>query len=99
MTVGFKVLIAAVIKDVFWDITLRSPLKVNQRFGGTCRLHLQGRRISQERNKRESRWEARFHTGFLVGFIWPLTQANSSGINGVGSIRHKTVLWRFCACF
>jgi hypothetical protein len=26
---------------VFWDITLCSPLTVNGRFGGTCRLHLQ----------------------------------------------------------
>jgi hypothetical protein len=27
---------------IFWDITSCSPLSVN-RFGGTCRLHLQGR--------------------------------------------------------
>jgi hypothetical protein len=27
--------------------TLCSPLKVNQRFGGTCRLYLQGRRMNQ----------------------------------------------------
>jgi hypothetical protein len=27
---------------------------VNGRFGGTCRLHLQGRRISQARNQHES---------------------------------------------
>jgi hypothetical protein len=33
-------------------------LKANRRFGGTCRLHLQGRRISQARNKRESRCPA-----------------------------------------
>jgi hypothetical protein len=31
-----------------------SLLKVNRRFGGTCHLHLQGRRISQARNQRES---------------------------------------------
>jgi hypothetical protein len=30
-----------------------SPLKVNIYFGGTCSLHLQGRRISQARNKLE----------------------------------------------
>jgi hypothetical protein len=36
--------------SVFWDITPCSPLKVNWRFGGTCRLHLQGRRVSQVRN-------------------------------------------------
>jgi hypothetical protein len=40
---------------MFWDITPCSPLKVNWRFGGTYRLHLQGRRISRARNQRESR--------------------------------------------
>jgi hypothetical protein len=35
-----------------------SPLKVNRRFGGTHRLHLKGRNISQARNQRESRWQA-----------------------------------------
>jgi hypothetical protein len=34
--------------SIFWDITPCSPLKLNQRFGGTCCLHLHGRRISQE---------------------------------------------------
>jgi hypothetical protein len=28
--------------SVFWDITQCSPMKVNRRFRGTCRLHLQG---------------------------------------------------------
>jgi hypothetical protein len=32
---------------IFWDITPCSPLKMNQRFGRTSRLHLQGRRTSQ----------------------------------------------------
>jgi hypothetical protein len=44
--------------SIFWDITPYSPVKVNIRFGGTGRLHLQGRRISQTRNWRESRWQA-----------------------------------------
>jgi hypothetical protein len=39
---------------VFWYITPCSPLKINRRFGGTCRLHLQGRRIIQGRNKYEA---------------------------------------------
>jgi hypothetical protein len=39
---------------IFWDIT---PLKVNRRFGGINRLHLQGRRISRARNHREIRWK------------------------------------------
>jgi hypothetical protein len=42
----------------FWDITPCSPLKVSWRFGGIYRLHLQGWRISQERNQREGRWQA-----------------------------------------
>jgi hypothetical protein len=39
---------------IFWDITLCSLLKGNQRFGGTSCLHLWGRRISQARNQREA---------------------------------------------
>jgi hypothetical protein len=30
--------------SIFWDITPCSPLSVNRRFGGTYRLHLQGRK-------------------------------------------------------
>jgi hypothetical protein len=36
------------------DITPCGLLKVNRRFGGTCHLHLQGRKISQERNQSEA---------------------------------------------
>jgi hypothetical protein len=43
-------LLAVVMKNsIFWDITSCSLLKVNRRFGGACRLHLQGRRIRQAR--------------------------------------------------
>jgi hypothetical protein len=46
--VGFEVLTAVVMKiSIFWDTTPSSPLKDNRCFGGTCRLHLQDRRISQ----------------------------------------------------
>jgi hypothetical protein len=42
---GFEVFPAVVMKpSVFWDITPYSSLKVNRRFGGICRLHLQGGR-------------------------------------------------------
>jgi hypothetical protein len=34
-----------------------SPLKVNRCVWRICRLHLQGWRISQARNQRESRWQ------------------------------------------
>jgi hypothetical protein len=43
---------------IFWDITLFSPLRVNQSFGGTYRLHLQDKKISGARNQRESKWQA-----------------------------------------
>jgi hypothetical protein len=52
--VGFEVL-TAVVKNssTFLEITSCNPLKVNRRFGRTCRLHLQGRRISRARKQRE----------------------------------------------
>jgi hypothetical protein len=50
--VGFEVLTPMVVKStIFWNIALCSPLKGNQRFGGTYRLHLQGRIISCARNQ------------------------------------------------
>jgi hypothetical protein len=43
--VGFEVLTAVVMKStVFWDITPCSPLSVSRRFGGTYRLHREGRK-------------------------------------------------------
>jgi hypothetical protein len=57
--VGSEVPTAVVmISSIFWDITPCSPSKVSRRFGGTCRLHLQGRIISQGRNQRETKWQA-----------------------------------------
>jgi hypothetical protein len=50
--VGSEFLTAVVTESsVVWDITPCSSLKVNQHFGGTCRLHLQGRIISLEDSK------------------------------------------------
>jgi hypothetical protein len=44
-SVGFEVFTAVVMKSIiFWDMTPCSPLIFNRRFGGTYRLHLQGRR-------------------------------------------------------
>jgi hypothetical protein len=69
---GFEVLSVVVMKNfVFWDITPCIPLKVNQRFGRTCRLHLHGRRIS--RNKKQnlltaSWWFLAWHV--LVPWRW-----------------------------
>jgi hypothetical protein len=47
-----------IYNKLIWDITPCGPLKPNRRFGGTCRLHLQGRKISWARNQREGRWKA-----------------------------------------
>jgi hypothetical protein len=46
---------------IFWNITPCSPLKVNRRFGGTCHVHIQVRRISQAALLATS-----FHAGFLL---------------------------------
>jgi hypothetical protein len=47
--VGFEVFTAVVMKSsIFWDVTRYSLLKCNRRFGGTYRLHLQGRRKFQQ---------------------------------------------------
>jgi hypothetical protein len=53
---------------IFWDITPCSALKVNRRFGGTCRLHFQGRRIGRVRNQRGSKWQA---STLKMGLICP----------------------------
>jgi hypothetical protein len=53
--VGFEVLTVVVMKStIFWDTMPCSALKINGRFGGTYRLHLQGRRISPARNLQSS---------------------------------------------
>jgi hypothetical protein len=57
--VGSEVLTSVVMNSsVFWDITVYSLLKAKRRFGGTCRLHLQGLKISRARTQRESWWKA-----------------------------------------
>jgi hypothetical protein len=64
---GFEVITAVVMKStIFCDITPCSPLKVNRRFGGTYRLHLQGKRISRARNQRENRWQAELSVPSLM---------------------------------
>jgi hypothetical protein len=47
-------IIAYVTSSIFWDITQCNPLKVNRRFGGTCRLSLQVRRMSQSSSVKAS---------------------------------------------
>lgn len=40
---------------MLWDITQCNLLKVNIRFGGIFPFHLQGQKVSQERNQNEVR--------------------------------------------
>jgi hypothetical protein len=49
VSIAFKVFTEVVVKS-----SVRCPLKVNRRFGGTCRLQLRGRRKRQRRNQREA---------------------------------------------
>jgi hypothetical protein len=73
----------------FWDITPSSPLKLNQRFGGTYRLHLQGRRISRARNQRESR----FHAGFLLVLFDPEDGGDILGLCPSSSILKNSLIF------
>jgi hypothetical protein len=68
ISVGFEVSMAVVMKSfIFWDITPCSPLKVNRRFGGTSRLHLQGRKTCQVRTQHEAGGNCYM---FLRNVIW-----------------------------
>jgi hypothetical protein len=52
---------------ISFDTIPCSPLKINRRFGGACRLHIQSRRMSRERNQREAGSK---HSSRTV--LWPL---------------------------
>jgi hypothetical protein len=73
--VWFEVLTAVVIKSsILWDITPSSPLEVNRRFGGTCRLHLQGWRISL------------LYVGFLFGLFFVPEDGGDMLLRNVGCL-------------
>jgi hypothetical protein len=68
--VGYEVFTPVVMKiTISWDIMLCSPMKVNRRFGGTYRLHLESRKISRARYQSESRWKAAMLWFWLVSFL------------------------------
>jgi hypothetical protein len=53
--VGLNVLTAVGMKSyIFWNINSCSPVKDNRRFGGTYRLHFQGRKVSQAISQEEA---------------------------------------------
>jgi hypothetical protein len=69
----FEVITAVVMKcPVFWDITPSSPLVVNWRFGGTCRLHLQVRS------------RGIWHSGFLLSLLFDPEDGGSIFLRNVG---------------
>jgi hypothetical protein len=57
---------------VFWNITPCNLLKVNRRFRGTCRLHLQGRGISQTIHQHEVSF-CLFHS-YTCTILWSNTE-------------------------
>jgi hypothetical protein len=84
-----KVLTAVVIKSsIFRDIIPCSPLKINQRFGGTCRFNLQYRRISQARNQHEVGSK---HRWFLA---WVTLQMKAT-CSSETSIVFQCTTWRY----
>jgi hypothetical protein len=64
---GLEVLTAVDLKSsIFWHTAACNPLKVNQSFGCTCRLHLQNLWLRQPRNQHEAgsnqSWRPRWYT-------------------------------------
>jgi hypothetical protein len=73
------------MRSVFWDITPCSPLKVNRRFGGTCRLHLHGLRISQAINQHKACSACYLlHTGYLLGLFFDDGDGGNMFLQNVG---------------
>jgi hypothetical protein len=82
--------------------------KANRRFGGTCRLHLQGRRISRARSQRESRWQAEppeqsrachlFSPGFLALLIFDPEDGGDMFFRNVGwlSTDYTALIYLIC---
>jgi hypothetical protein len=80
---------------VMKNITRRGPLKVNRRFGGTCRLHFQGRKISYVRNQREA---GQLNDGFLLYLFFDIKAGGDMFLRNVGCIPEDRIL-RVAFCF
>jgi phosphate starvation-inducible membrane PsiE len=71
--------------SIYWGITLCSSLKYIRRFGGTCSLNLECRRISQARNQREAvSKESILYAGFLLGLLVYLEDRADTFLRNVG---------------
>jgi hypothetical protein len=77
---------------VFWDMTPCSPLSFNRRFGGTYRLHLQGRRnrFSKPASKQAAGGCTYFFDPEDGGDVPPKGRLKLNGLHGV--ISQKTIL-------
>jgi hypothetical protein len=78
--------------SIFWDKTPCSPLKVNRRFGGIYRLHLEDRRISQVRNNCESRWQAERAYSVLLPALTVVSCSDYSNLKMEGICSCETSL-------
>jgi hypothetical protein len=68
---GFEVLTAVGMKrPIFWDTKPCIPLYVNQRFEGTCRLHLQGRRITRGWNQPQYNSACQLLSRWILARLW-----------------------------
>jgi hypothetical protein len=70
---------------IFWDITPCRPLKVNWRFGGTFRLHLEGR-ISREQDTSVK----------AGGKVWMHNGASEGNSVCMGIRLERIVPWAIC---
>jgi hypothetical protein len=82
----------------YWNVTPCSPLRVNQCFAGTYRLHLQGWKVSQARNQHEYIQQAEciyilkiiclddclLHADFLLGLVFNPEKGSDMFLRNVG---------------
>jgi hypothetical protein len=75
--VGFEVLTEVVMKStILWDITPCSALKINRRFGGTCRKKPAWKQVAL--------LVTYFHAGFLLGLLFDSEDGNDMFLRNVG---------------
>jgi hypothetical protein len=95
---GFEFLTAMLMKIyIFCNITPCRQLRVDRRFGGTCRLHLQNQRINQGRNQHEAGSKQRSAS---VDFDFNSSVILCSVMLGVGNPNHSVKnprVRRFCS--
>jgi hypothetical protein len=83
--VGFDDVLTAVVMKSFtiWEITPCSRMEGNRHFGGARHFHLQGRRISQARNRRETGCKLST-VGFLLGSFLNFDDGSNIILQNVG---------------